>query len=63
MPVRPDMIVKSARQYEVEMSNDASSFGIGASPVKSRRPGPPELEHPGCVGCMGCGSSQAKKIS
>lgn len=54
---------KRARDYFADVSNEHASFGVGSVPVKMGRP--PELEDPGpgCVGTIGCGSSQAKKIS
>lgn len=59
-PDRPP--VKHAREYFGGELDNQSLFGVGARPVTREyiiRPGKPI----GCIGCVGSGSSQAKKIS
>lgn len=51
---------KPAREYNELEFNGHSMFGVGANPT----PRKPALDPGGgccCIGCVGCGSSQAEK--
>lgn len=51
---------KPAREYDTMEFSSTSTFGVGANPTP-RKP----AHDPGggccCIGCVGCGSSQAKR--
>lgn len=53
--------IKPAREYNPEKISTTSSFGVGARPARNSQDIKYPVDPPSCVGCVGCGSSQARE--